>query len=268
MGLLLWATPVISTEIEGQTWIYLAMRRSGRSLVLLGKYLTAVLWSVSAALVSTSMCAIVMGPAGGWKLWWVICVLSVLSCIAHAALYVLIGTLFFRRTMVTAVFYTMVVRVRLVVGARGREQVDDQLSLAWFVGPVDGLGGRSQRGRECVWKRTHFGASVGAWDPVGLATGRGSDPLDHRRASDSTRRLVGFQVVPRTMDFQVRRLSVSMDRRTWKSIVRQKTDLEVHRTARRRTWKSIVRLHDGLGSRLLDYNLGTGRLGAWLIMRA
>ena len=32
-------------------------------------------------------------------------------------------------------------RVRLVVGARGREQVDDQLSLAWFVGPVDGLGG-------------------------------------------------------------------------------------------------------------------------------
>ena len=36
LGLLLWATPVISTEIEGQTWIYLAMRQSGRTTVLLG----------------------------------------------------------------------------------------------------------------------------------------------------------------------------------------------------------------------------------------
>jgi hypothetical protein len=115
LGLLLWATPVISTEIEGQTWIYLALRRSGRSFVLLGKYLTAVLWSVSAALVSISICAIVMGPAGGWKVWWVMCVLSVLSCFAHASLYVLIGTVFFRRTMVAAVFYTMAVEYGLAL---------------------------------------------------------------------------------------------------------------------------------------------------------
>ncbi len=115
LGLLLWATPVISTEIEGQTWIYLALRRSGRSLVLLGKYLTAVLWSVSAALVSISICVVVMGPAGGWKVWWVMCVLSVLSCFAHASLYVLIGTVFFRRTMVAAVFYTMAVEYGLAL---------------------------------------------------------------------------------------------------------------------------------------------------------
>ena len=113
LGLLLWATPVISTEIEGQTWIYLAMRRSGRSLVLLGKYITAVIWSVSAALVSTTVCVLVMGPAGGWQLWWVMCVLSILSCVAHASLYVLIGTIFFRRTMVTAVFYTMTIEYGL-----------------------------------------------------------------------------------------------------------------------------------------------------------
>jgi len=115
LGLLLWATPVISTEIEGQTWIYLAMRRSGRSLVLLGKYLTAVLWCVSAALVSTSLCVIVMGPAGGWKLWSVMCVLCILSCIAHASLYVFIGTIFFRRTMVSAVFYTMSIEYGLAL---------------------------------------------------------------------------------------------------------------------------------------------------------
>ena len=113
LGLLLWATPAISTEVEGQTWIYLAMRRSGRNLVLLGKYLTAVLWSFSAAFVSASACAIIMGPAGGFRLWGVMCILSLLSCFAHASLYVLIGTIFFRRTMVTAVFYTLFIEYGL-----------------------------------------------------------------------------------------------------------------------------------------------------------
>lgn len=113
LGLLLWATPAVSTEVEGQTWIYLAMRRSGRNLVLIGKYLTAVLWSCSAACVATTACAIIMGSAGGLKLWFVICLLSLLSCLAHAALYILIGTIFFRRTMVTAVFYTLLIEYGL-----------------------------------------------------------------------------------------------------------------------------------------------------------
>jgi ABC-type transport system involved in multi-copper enzyme maturation permease subunit len=107
LGLLLWATPVISTEIEGQTWIYLAMRRSGRSMVLLGKYLTAVLWTLSAALVSTGVCIAIMGPLGGFRLWGVMSALAVLSCITHGALYLLIGLIFYRRTMVTAVLYTL-----------------------------------------------------------------------------------------------------------------------------------------------------------------
>ena len=113
LGLLLWATPAISTEVEGQTWIYLAMRRSGRSLILVGKYLTAVLWSFSAACVSATTCVIIMGPAGGFRLWAVMCLLSLLSCFAHASLYVLIGTIFFRRTMVTAVFYTLFIEYGL-----------------------------------------------------------------------------------------------------------------------------------------------------------
>ena len=83
LGLLLWATPSVSTEIEGQTWIYLAMRRSGRNLVLVGKYLTAVIWSFSAAFVAATACTIIMGSAGGLKLWFVVCVLSLLSCLAH-----------------------------------------------------------------------------------------------------------------------------------------------------------------------------------------
>lgn len=113
LGLLLWATPVISTEIEGQTWIYLAMRQSGRSYVVVGKYITAVLWTLSAAIVSTTLCALIMGSVGGFKVWLVIIALAALSCIAHASLYVLIGALFLRRTMVTAVFYTLLIEYGL-----------------------------------------------------------------------------------------------------------------------------------------------------------
>lgn len=113
LGLLLWATPAISTEIEGQTWIYLALRRSGRSMVLIGKYLTAVAWTLSAALVSITVCVWLVGSADASRLWWVMSGLAVLSCFAHAAIFLLIGTVFYRRTMVSAVFYTMLVEYGL-----------------------------------------------------------------------------------------------------------------------------------------------------------
>ncbi len=113
LGLLLWATPVISTEVESQTWVYLAMRRSGRFDVLLGKYFTAVTWTLTAAILSTTVCTVLMGEAGGLRLWLVMIALSGLSSLVHASLYVLIGTVFYRRTMVSAVFYTLVVEYGL-----------------------------------------------------------------------------------------------------------------------------------------------------------
>lgn len=109
LGLLLWATPAISTEIEGQTWVYLMMRSSGRGMVLVGKYLTSVVWTLSAACVAVTVCVIVVGPAIGSELWWVLIKLVILSCFVHAALYIAIGTVFYRRTIVAAVLYTIVV---------------------------------------------------------------------------------------------------------------------------------------------------------------
>ena len=113
LGLLLWGTPAISTELEGQTWIYLAMRRSGRSMVLVGKYLTAVLWTLSSAFVSITACCLLMGSASSIETWAAMCILAVLSCVVHGALYVLIGVIFFRRTMVAAVGYTLAFEVGL-----------------------------------------------------------------------------------------------------------------------------------------------------------
>lgn len=113
LGLLLWATPAISTEIEGQTWVYLTLRSSGRRAVLLGKYLTAVVWTLSAALVAITICALATGTVEAFRMWWVLSSLAMLSCFAHAALYILIGAVFYRRTMVAAVLYTMVVEFGL-----------------------------------------------------------------------------------------------------------------------------------------------------------
>ena len=113
LGLLLWATPAIATEIEGQTWIYLAMRRSGRTTVMMGKYLTAVIWSLSAALAATTLCVLIINPNDPLRMWWVMCALSTLSCFAHASIFLLIGAIFHRRTMVTAVVYTLTIEYGL-----------------------------------------------------------------------------------------------------------------------------------------------------------
>lgn len=108
LGLLLWSTPVVATEIEGQTWIYLAMRQSGRSIVLLGKYLTSVAWTLSAALIGITLCVWIIGAPDSLEMWLMMSGLATLSCLAHSAIFLLIGVIFHRRTMVTAVVYTLV----------------------------------------------------------------------------------------------------------------------------------------------------------------
>jgi len=113
LGLLLWATPAIATEVEGQTWIHLAMRPGGRTHVILGKYFTAILWTFSAALVAITICVPVIGPDAPLRMWAVMTALAGLSCLAHAALYLLIGVIVHRRTMVSAVAYTLVIEYGL-----------------------------------------------------------------------------------------------------------------------------------------------------------
>jgi ABC-type transport system involved in multi-copper enzyme maturation permease subunit len=52
LGLLLWATPAIGSELEAQTWVYVAVRPHGKLAILLGKYLIATAWTASAGIVS------------------------------------------------------------------------------------------------------------------------------------------------------------------------------------------------------------------------
>jgi ABC-type transport system involved in multi-copper enzyme maturation permease subunit len=109
MGLLLWATPVVSNEIEGRTWIYVVSRPGGCTGLVLGKYAVATLWSISAGLVASTTAVVASGVDQMLRTWLVISGLSILGCFAYGALFTLIGTLIQRRAMVVAILYTVIV---------------------------------------------------------------------------------------------------------------------------------------------------------------
>lgn len=107
MGLLLWATPVVGSELESQTWIYLALRPHGKTAILLGKYVVAALWTASAGAISAVGVAFCSGHPRPWTLAAALLTLVLVSSACYAALYVLIGVLFSARATVVAVIYTL-----------------------------------------------------------------------------------------------------------------------------------------------------------------
>lgn len=108
LGLLLWATPAIGSELESQSWIPIVLRAQGRVGIALGKFLTAVLWTVSYGMVSAALVTWFSGVDDRLQLLVALIGLVVLSCLGYAALYLLIGATFFRRATVVAVVYSFV----------------------------------------------------------------------------------------------------------------------------------------------------------------
>jgi len=115
LGLLLWTTPAVQSEMEGQTWIYLAVRPHGKVAVLLGKYLVAIVWTISAGIFSVTACVLASQTADAVRLWSSMCILVILSSISYGALYLLIGVIATRRASVVAVAYTLLVEMGVSV---------------------------------------------------------------------------------------------------------------------------------------------------------
>lgn len=109
LSLLLWATPAVNSELEGQTWIYALIRPNGRIILVLGKYLVAVCWAIIGGTISISLLIPILNLERGWDLWWTTWRLLILGSIAYSALYIMIGTFFQRRSMVVAFVYTVVI---------------------------------------------------------------------------------------------------------------------------------------------------------------
>lgn len=121
LGMFLWTAPAVSAELERESWIYLAIRPGGRTAVLLGKYLAALCWTLPAALLSMTICVFIASPemsrfsvsgtvdgSPGLILWFTLARLICFSCPAYGAVYLLLGTIFTKRSMVIAVIYTLI----------------------------------------------------------------------------------------------------------------------------------------------------------------
>ena len=113
LGLLLWVSPIVNSELEGRTWIYLAVRPGGKTAMMLGKYLNGVGWTGSAALCGLTLALLVGRPdvADATWLYVVLAGLIVLSCLAYGSVYALLGAIFPRRAMVVSVGYMLIFEV-------------------------------------------------------------------------------------------------------------------------------------------------------------
>lgn len=107
-GLLLWVPTLVHAELEGRTWLYLAVRPRGRVSVLLGKYLTAITWTMLAGWISVTICTAIARPDNAIRLWVTMVALVGLASVCYGAVYALFGVVLHRRAMVIAVGYTLV----------------------------------------------------------------------------------------------------------------------------------------------------------------
>jgi ABC-type transport system involved in multi-copper enzyme maturation permease subunit len=107
LGTFLLATPVVSSELERKSWVYLAVRPHGKVNLLLGKYLVAVTWALTAALAGLCVALAIIPRDEMTRIGGIIARITLLSCPAYAALYLLLGALFPKRSMVIAVAYTL-----------------------------------------------------------------------------------------------------------------------------------------------------------------
>ncbi len=113
LGLLLWATPIIHSELEAQTWVYSVVRPGARRAVLLGKFCIAVLWAFSSACVAVTLAIPFSTVTSPFQTWGVLCFLNFVSAVSYAALFATIGTLIQKRAMVTAFMYGIFVEAIL-----------------------------------------------------------------------------------------------------------------------------------------------------------
>lgn len=135
LAVLLWATPVVYSELEGKTWTYLAIRPNGKLASTLGKFLNAVFWATTTAGISLTLSCIVVSQfpwdpgmvlrgappdiaasvsqtlahaSKPMVIWYSLAPSLLLGALALSAIFVHIGLIAHKRGMVFAVSYGIV----------------------------------------------------------------------------------------------------------------------------------------------------------------
>ena len=140
LSLLLWATPNVSAELEGRSWMFIASRPQGRIANLLGKYFATVIFSFTICLVATSICvpiAVLLDQLDDpVHLWLTYNAVFLLACMTYGATLSLIGTIFYRRSMVIGAAYiiafeAIVGRIPAIVGKLSASYHLQNLGMHW-----------------------------------------------------------------------------------------------------------------------------------------
>ncbi len=119
LSLILWATPNVSAELEGKSWVFIASRPGGRISIFLGKYLAAISVSFTICIIAISLCTFLINsqlPTGDAVNFWIsLSGLFFLACLAYGGIFSLLGVLFIKRAMTFSVGF--VIGADLIMGS-------------------------------------------------------------------------------------------------------------------------------------------------------
>lgn len=161
MSVFLWATPALSSELEGRSWVYLAVRPHGPLSVLLGKYLVAVSWSIPVGLVSATLGVAALGIDQPMHMMVVQSALVVLSCVSYSALFLLIGVIAPKRAMVAGILYAVVFEMALAVIPAAVNLLTVQYRLRCLLVRWTGMDASMTEGNPVL--NAYFGNETATW---------------------------------------------------------------------------------------------------------
>lgn len=135
LGVFLWTSSAVQSEVDNRGWVYLAVRPYAKLAHVLGSYLMAATWTISAAGVALVVCLFIARPPEPFKLATVLTGLVVLSTLAYAGVYLLLGVLFVKRAMIASVVYTLGIELTLglLPSTIARLTVQFRLRTLWLL---------------------------------------------------------------------------------------------------------------------------------------
>ncbi len=112
LSLILWATPNVSAELEGKSWVFIASRPGGRISIFLGKFLASFSVSYAICIVSISLCTLLIDSqlhiGNAVRFWLSLSGIFFLACLAYGGIFSLLGVLFIKRAMTFSVGFVIV----------------------------------------------------------------------------------------------------------------------------------------------------------------
>jgi ABC-type transport system involved in multi-copper enzyme maturation permease subunit len=109
LGLLVTMCPAVADELERGTWAHVAVRPGGRRALLLGTYVSAVLWTSAVAILATVLALAVAPVQDRVGVGRIFVALVLLSCAGRAALFALPAVIMPKRALVASVGLALVV---------------------------------------------------------------------------------------------------------------------------------------------------------------